>query len=99
MEKEKNKAELTLDKLRLLRVKNTQEKQAISYIILEEDIEPILRQSLVCNVRLLETIDHLLGLLEGIGIIITKEKLIKSKTNRQRCQSKTKQRWLEHSTN
>jgi len=77
MEKEKNKAELTLDKLRLLRVKNTQEKQAISYIILEEDIEPILRQSLVCNIRLLETIDHLLGLLEGIGIIITKEKLIK----------------------
>ena len=77
MEKEKNKAELTLDKLRLLRVKNTQEKQAISYIILEEDIEPILRQSLVCNVRLLETIDHLLGLLEGIGIIITKEKPIK----------------------
>jgi len=79
MEKEKNKAELTLDKLRLLRVKNTQEKQEISYIILEEDIEPILRQSLVCNVRLLETIDHLLGLLEGIGIIITKEKLIKVK--------------------
>jgi hypothetical protein len=77
MEKEKEKVELTLDKLRLLRVKNTQEKQAISYIILEEDIEPILRQSLVCNVRLLETIDHLLGLLEGIGIIITKEKLIK----------------------
>jgi hypothetical protein len=82
MEKEKNKAELTLDKLRLLRVKNTQEKQAISYIILEEDIEPILRQSLVCNVRLLETIDHLLGLLEGIGVIITKEKPIKSKTNK-----------------
>ena len=82
MEEEKNKAELTLDKLRLLRVKNTQEKQAISYIILEEDIEPILRQSLICNVRLLETIDHLLGLLEGIGIIITKEKLIKSKTNK-----------------
>ena len=79
MEKEKSKAEITLDKLRLLRVKNTQEKQAISYIILEEDIEPILRQSLVCNVRLLETIDHLLGLLEGIGIIITKEKLIKAK--------------------
>ena len=79
MEKEKNKAELTLDKLRLLRVKNTQEKQAISYIILEEDIEPILRQSLVCNVRLLETIDHLLGLLEGIGTIITKEKPIKAK--------------------
>ena len=79
MGKEKNKAELTLDKLRLLRVKNTQEKQAISYIILEEDIEPILRQSLVCNVRLLETIDHLLGLLEGIGIIITKEKPIKVK--------------------
>jgi len=79
MEKEKNKAELTLDKLRLLRVKNTQEKQAISYIILEEDVEPILRQSLVCNVRLLETIDHLLGLLEGIGIIITKEKPIKVK--------------------
>ena len=79
MEKEKNKAELTLDKLRLLRVKNTQEKQAISYIILEEDIEPILRQSLVCNVRLLETIDHLLGLLEGIGITITKEKPIKVK--------------------
>jgi len=79
MEKEKNKAELTLDKLRLLRVKNTQEKQAISYIILEEDIEPILRQSLVCNVKLLETIDHLLGLLEGIGTIITKEKLIKVK--------------------
>jgi hypothetical protein len=77
MEKEKNKAELTLDKLRLLRVKNTQEKQAISYIILEEDIEPMLRQSLVCNVRLLETIDHLLGLLEGIGIIITKEELTK----------------------
>ena len=77
MEKENDKVELTLDKLRLLRVKNTQEKQAISYIILEEDIEPILRQSLVCNVRLLETIDHLLGLLEGIGIIITKEKLIK----------------------
>ena len=79
MEKERNKAELTLDKLRLLRVKNTQEKQAISYIILEEDIEPILRQSLVCNVRLLETIDHLLGLLEGIGTIITKEKPIKVK--------------------
>ena len=79
MEKETNKAELTLDKLRLLRVKNTQEKQAISYIILEEDIEPILRQSLVCNVRLLETIDHLLGLLEGIGTIITKEKPIKIK--------------------
>jgi len=79
MEKEKNKAEITLDKLRLLRVKNTQEKQAISYIILEEDIEPILRQSLVCNVRLLETIDHLLGLLEGIGTIITKEKPIKAK--------------------
>ena len=79
MEKENKKVELTLDKLRLLRVKNTQEKQAISYIILEEDIEPILRQSLVCNVRLLETIDHLLGLLEGIGIIITKEKLIKVK--------------------
>ena len=79
MEKEKNKAEITLDKLRLLRVKNTQEKQAISYIILEEDIEPILRQSLVCNVRLLETIDHLLGLLEGIGTIITKEKPIKEK--------------------
>ena len=82
MGKEKEKVELTLDRLRLLRVKNTQEKQAISYIILEEDIEPILRQSLVCNVRLLETIDHLLGLLEGIGIIITKEKLIKSKTNK-----------------
>ena len=82
MEKEKNKAELTLDKLRLLRVKNTQEKQAISYIILEEDIEPILRQSLVCNIRLLETIDHLLGLLEGIGTIITKEKPIKNKTNK-----------------
>ena len=79
MEKENKKVELTVDKLRLLRVKNTQEKQAISYIILEEDIEPILRQSLVCNVRLLETIDHLLGLLEGIGIIITKEKLIKVK--------------------
>ena len=79
MEKEENKAEITLDKLRLLRVKNTQEKQAISYIILEEDIEPILRQSLVCNVRLLETIDHLLGLLEGIGTIITKEKPIKIK--------------------
>jgi len=79
MEKEKSKAEITLDKLRLLRVKNTQEKQAISYIILEEDIEPILRQSLVCNVRLLETIDHLLGLLEGIGTIITKEKPIKVK--------------------
>ena len=79
MEKEKNKAEITLDKLRLLRVKNTQEKQAISYIILEEDIEPILRQSLVCNVRLLETIDHLLGLLEGIGTIITNEKPIKAK--------------------
>jgi len=76
---EKEKVELTLDKLRLLRVKNTQEKQAISYIILEEDIEPILRQSLVCNVRLLETIDHLLGLLEGIGTIITKEKPIKIK--------------------
>jgi hypothetical protein len=83
MEKEKNKAELTLDKLRLLRVKNTQEKQAISYIILEEDIEPILRQSLVCNVRLLETIDHLLGLLEGIGIIITKEKPIKVKQTKK----------------
>ncbi len=82
MEKEKNKAELTLDKLRLLRVKNTQEKQAISYIILEEDIEPLLRQSLVCNVRLLETIDHLLGLLEGIGTIITKEKSIENKTNK-----------------
>ena len=82
MEEEKNKAELMLDKLRLLRVKNTQEKQAISYIILEEDIEPILRQSLVCNVRLLETIDHLLGLLEGIGTIITKEKPIKNKTNK-----------------
>jgi len=82
MEKENDKVELTLDKLRLLRVKNTQEKQAISYIILEEDIEPILRQSLVCNVRLLETIDHLLGLLEGIGLIITKEKLTKSKTNK-----------------
>ena len=82
MEKEKDKAELTLDKLRLLRVKNTQEKQAISYIILEEDIEPILRQSLICNVRLLETIDHLLGLLEGIGTIITKEKPIKNKTNK-----------------
>ena len=82
MEKEKNKAEITLDKLRLLRVKNTQEKQAISYIILEEDIEPNLRQSLVCNVRLLETIDHLLGLLEGIGTIITKEKPIKNKTNK-----------------
>jgi len=79
MEKEKNKAEITLDKLRLLRMKNTQEKQAISYIILEEDIEPILRQSLVCNVRLLETIDHLLGLLEGIGTIITKEEPIKAK--------------------
>jgi len=79
MEKEKNKAEITLDKLRLLRMKNTQEKQAISYIILEEDIEPILRQSLVCNVRLLETIDHLIGLLEGIGMIITKEKSIKVK--------------------
>ena len=79
MEKEKSNAEITLDKLRLLRVKNTQEKQAISYIILEEDIEPILRQSLVCNVRLLETIDHLLGLLEGIGTIITKEKPIKAK--------------------
>ena len=79
MEKEKNKAEITLDKLRSLRVKNTQEKQAISYIILEEDIEPILRQSLVCNVRLLETIDHLLGLLEGIGTIIAKEKPIKVK--------------------
>jgi len=79
MEKEKNKAEITLDKLRLLRVKNTQEKQAISYIILEEDIEPILRQSLVCNVRLLETIDHLLGLLEGIGTIITNEKSVKVK--------------------
>jgi hypothetical protein len=65
---------LTLDKLRLLRVKNNQEKQEISYIILERDIEPILRQSLVCNVRLLETIDHLLGLFEGIGIIITREK-------------------------
>ena len=72
MEKEKEKVELTLDKLRLLRVKNTQEKQAISYIILEEDIEPILRQSLVCNVRLLE----------GIGTIITKEKPIKNKTNK-----------------
>ena len=80
MEKDKEKVELILDKLRLLRVKNTQEKQAISYIILEEDIEPILRQSLVCNVRLLETIDHLLGLLEGIGTIITKEKPIKNKT-------------------
>jgi len=79
MEKDKEKVELILDKLRLLRVKNTQEKQAISYIILEEDIEPILRQSLVCNVRLLETIDHLLGLLEGIGTIITKEKPIKVK--------------------
>jgi len=79
MEKEKSKAEITLDKLRLLRTKNTQEKQTISYIILEEDIEPILRQSLVCNVRLLETIDHLLGLLEGIGTIITKEKPIKVK--------------------
>ena len=79
MEKENDKVELILDKLRLLRVKNTQEKQAISYIILEEDIEPILRQSLVCNVRLLETIDHLLGLLEGIGTIITKEKPIKVK--------------------
>ena len=77
MEKENKKVELILDKLRLLRVKNTQEKQAISYIILEEDIEPILRQSLVCNVRLLETIDHLLGLLEGIGIIITREKTYK----------------------
>ncbi len=77
MEKENKRVELTLDKLRLLRVKNTQEKQAISYIILEEDIEPILRQSLVCNVRLLETIDHLLGLLEGIGIIITKEEFTK----------------------
>jgi hypothetical protein len=82
MEKENDKVELTLNKLRLLRVKNTQEKQAISYIILEEDIEPILRQSSVCNVRLLETIDHLLGLLEGIGLIITKEKLTKSKTNK-----------------
>ena len=79
MEKDKEKVELILDKLRSLRVKNTQEKQAISYIILEEDIEPILRQSLVCNVRLLETIDHLLGLLEGIGTIITKEKPIKAK--------------------
>ena len=79
MEKDKEKVELILDKLRLLRVKNTQEKQAISYIILEEDIEPILRQSLVCNVRLLETIDHLLGLLEGIGTIIIKEKPIKVK--------------------
>jgi hypothetical protein len=77
MEKEDDKVELTLDKLRLLRVKNTQEKQAISYTILEDDIEPILRQSLICNVRLLETIDHLLGLLEGIGVIITKEKLKK----------------------
>jgi len=82
MEKDEEKVELILDKLRLLRVKNTQEKQAISYIILEEDIEPILRQSLACNVRLLETIDHLLGLLEGIGMIITKEKPIKSKTNK-----------------
>jgi hypothetical protein len=79
MEKENDKVELILDKLRLLRVKNTQEKQAISYIILEEDIEPILRQSLVCNVRLLETIDYLLGILEGIGVIITKEELIKVK--------------------
>ena len=83
MDKGKNKAEITLDKLRLLRVKNTQEKQAISYIILEEDIEPILRQSLVCNVRLLETIDHLLGLLEGIGTIITKEKPIKAKQTKK----------------
>jgi hypothetical protein len=64
-------------------VKNTQEKQTISYLILEKDIEPILKQSLVCNVSLLETIDHLLGLLEGIGIIITKENLEKYKqTNR-----------------
>jgi hypothetical protein len=83
MGKENDKVELVLDKLRLLRVKNTQEKQAISYIILEEDVEPILRQSLVCNVRLLETIDHLLGLLEGIGIIITKEeRTYKSEINK-----------------
>jgi hypothetical protein len=77
MEKGKDKVEMILDKLRLLRVKNNQEKQAISYIILEKDIEPTLRQSLVGNVRLLETIDHLLGLLEGIGVIITKEKFKK----------------------
>jgi hypothetical protein len=77
MEKGKDKVEMILDKLRLLRVKNNQEKQAISYIILEKDIEPTLRRSLVGNVRLLETIDHLLGLLEGIGVIITKEKFKK----------------------
>jgi hypothetical protein len=72
--KRQNKLELKLNRLRLLRVKNTQDKMEISYQILEEDIEPDLRQSLIYSIRLLETIDQLLGLLEGVGAILLGQK-------------------------
>jgi hypothetical protein len=72
--KRQNKLELRLNRLRILRMKNTQDKMEISYQILEEDIEPDLRQSLIYSIRLLETIDQLLGLLEGVGAILEGQK-------------------------
>jgi hypothetical protein len=65
--KELNLLEQKLDKVRQVRLTNTEEKRNISNQILEEDIESDSRQILVHNFRLLETIDCLLGLLEGIG--------------------------------
>ena len=68
--KELNLLEQKLDKVRQVRLTNTEEKRNISNQILEEDIESDSRQILVHNFRLLETIDCLLGLLEGIGEIL-----------------------------
>ncbi len=68
--KELNLLEQKLDKVRQVRLTNTEEKRTISNQILEEDIESDSRQILVHNFRLLETIDCLLGLLEGIGKIL-----------------------------
>jgi hypothetical protein len=68
--KELNLLEQKLDKVRQVRLTNTEEKRTISNQILEEDIESDSKQILVHNFRLLETIDCLLGLLEGIGKIL-----------------------------
>jgi len=63
-----------IEQIRRHKLANYQEKRDIADILLMEDLEIESRRSLAHNHELLERIDLLLGILEGIGELIIEVK-------------------------
>ncbi len=63
-----------IEQIRRHKLATYQEKRNIADILLTEDLEAEYRFSLACDHELLERVDLLLGILEGIGELIIKSK-------------------------